>query len=576
MHNVEIALAFEQLADLLELAQENSFKIRAYRRAARIIAGLSEPVAQLLAEGSLTKIPGVGQAIVSKVEELLETNRLRALKDAAARFPPGLIQVMGLPGIGPKRARSLFDHLKVTNPADLATAAKAHKIRTVPGFGAKSEAAIAQNLTVLDKRTGIIGLSLARSLIEDLTTFVTHLPGVRRVTAAGSVRRWEELVEELSLLVETPHPTVLLDAITVNPLVTGVTGRDNDSLLATTRWGVTLRVTVAGSEETFWGALLWQTGPDTHLNRLSALAVQRSLQLGPLGLYRDNSLLTVGSEEDLYSALGLPFFPPELRGDGSEVSKALAGWQPQVFRPGAIRGDLHVHSRYSDGHNSLAELSAAAQDLGYEYLAVTDHSASLKIAFGLSIPELAAKNRAIDEANVTNQNIRLLKGTEVDILADGRLDYPDEVLAGLDVVVASVHTRFHQPAEEMTERVVSALKNEHVDILGHPTGRLLNSREPYALDLERVLEEAARYGTWLEVNSSPDRMDLSAAHIRLAAEYGVGIVINTDAHETNQLNNMAYGVALAGKAALDPAAVVNTLSTGELLRELGRKTKKSP
>jgi len=574
LHNVELAIAFSQLADVLELAGENPFKIRAYRRAARTLAGLSAPAADLLAGGKLTDIPGIGRQIAAKVGELLETNQLRALKEAAARFPPGLIQVMELPGIGPKRARTLFEHLKVGNPAELAGAAKAHKVRTVPGFGAKSEADILRNLAVLDKRTGLIPLSLARALVVALTGYLAHLPGVQRVAPAGPVRRWEELVGELSMVVEAHDPAATLEAVALNPLISEVTGRGEDSLAAMTRWGVPLRVTVAGGEAAFGAALLWQTGPGAHVDRLAALASERGLQLGPAGLFREGRLLPAAGEEDLYSALGLPFLPPEVRADGAEVDRALAGWQPQLLQPGAIRGDLHVHSRYSDGQNSLAELLAAARQLGYDYLAVADHSVSLRVAHGLSVTDLTAKNQAIDEMNAANPDFRLLKGAEVDILADGRLDYPDEVLAGLDVVVASVHSRFHQPLAEMTERVVTAVKNEHVDILGHPTGRLLNAREPYALNLERVLEEAARHDTWLEVNASPERLDLSAPHIRLAASYGVKMVIDTDAHDVNQLTDMAYGAALAGKAGLDPAAVVNTLPTGELLRALRRKNKK--
>ncbi|MDA8333506.1 MAG: DNA polymerase/3'-5' exonuclease PolX [Peptococcaceae bacterium] len=574
MHNVEIGFTFSQLADLKELAGENPFKIRAYRKAADILAGLDQPAGDLLAAGKLTDIPGIGRAIAAKVGELLATSRLRALQEAAARFPPGLIQVMELPGIGPKRARLLFDHLKVADTAELAAAAKAHKVRTVPGFGAKSEADILHNLAVLDGRKGTIRLSLARSLTAGLAGHLAVLPGVKRVIPAGPVRRWEELVNELNVVLLAADPAAVLAAVTVNPLVAGVTGQGGDFLIASTRWGVPLLVTAVAREGAFWAAVLWETGPRDHVERLAELAVDRGLRLDRRGLRRDGRLLEDAGEEDIYGALGLPFLPPEVRGDGREVAGALALGPPRLLEPGAIRGDLHVHSRYSDGQNSLAELVAAARALGYEYLAAADHSQSLKIARGLDPDTLAAKNTAIDELNAVNPDFHLLKAAEVDIRPDGSLDYPAEVLAGLDVVVASVHSRFNLPAAEMTERVVTAVKNEHVDILGHPTGRLLNSREPYALDLERVLEAAARHDTWLEVNASPERLDLSAAHIALAAEYGVGLAIDTDAHDLSQLNDMAYGVALARKAALEPAAVVNTLSTGELLHVLGRKSKK--
>lgn len=565
MHNVEIGFTFGRLADLLELAGENPFKVRAYRRAARILATLDRPAAEDPA--GLTGLPGIGRAIAAKVEELVSSGRLAALEKAAARFPAGLVQVMELPGIGPKRARALYEHLQITDPTSLGEAARSHRVRTVPGFGAKSEADILHNLTVLARRTGFIRPALARSLTSGLTGHLSALPPVRRVEAAGAVRRWEELVDELNVVVLAADPAAVLDAVEVNPLVAEVTAREEDRLDASTRWGVTLRVNVATGEAAFWGRLLWETGPRAYVAGLAASAALAGLSLSRHGLTRSGVLLPAGSEEDIYKALGLPFVPPELRGE--EVSG-----DGSLLTTGAIRGDLHVHTGYSDGQNSLAEMAEAARRLGYEYLAVADHSRSLKIARGLDLATLAAKNQAVDEENAAHPEFHLLKAAEVDILPDGSLDYPDEVLAGLDVVVASVHSRFNLPEKEMTDRVVAAVRNEHVHILGHPTGRLLNAREPYALDLPRVLEEAARHGTWLEINASPDRLDLSAENIRLAVRYGVRLVINTDAHDTGQLGNMAYGVAQARKAGLGPAAVLNTLSTGELLRALAGKAKK--
>jgi len=571
LHNVQLARAFAQLADLLELAGENPFKVRAYRRAADLLASLNEPAASLLRDGRLIQMPGIGRQIAAKVDELLATGRLRALEAAAARFPAGLLEIMELPGVGPKRARSLFEHLGVSNPRELDEAARAHRVRAVPGFGAKSEADIVRNLAVLEKRTGVVLLSLARRLAADYAAHLAACPGVERVMIAGAVRRWEELVGELNLVAASRDPAGTLAAARLHPLVAEITGQGGDFFRATTPWGLTLKVTVAADGASFWWIILRETGPRDHVRRLEDLAVSLGLEPRPPGFSRAGGPLPVNGEEDLYRALGLPYLPPEVREDGSEVDRALAGWIPRLLDRGQIRGDLHVHSAYSDGRNSMGELAAAARRLGYAYLAVTDHSASLKVARGLSTEVLAAKNRAIDEYNAANPGLRLLRGAEVDIRPDGSLDYPDEVLAGLDVVIASVHSRFNLPRAQMTERVVKAVQNRYVHILGHPTGRLLNQREPYALDLERVLAAARDHDTWLEINASPERLDLSAEHVRLAAGLGVKVVIGTDAHEMNNLEYMEYGVAVVRRAGVDPATVVNTWEGGELWRALGKK-----
>jgi len=562
LHNVQLAQRFRQLADLLELAGENPFKIRAYRRAAGLLASLNEPVAVLARDGRLRRMPGIGPQIAAKVEELLSTGRLRALEAAFERFPAGLIDVMGLPGVGPKRARSLYEHLGVTGIPDLAEAARARRVRAVPGCGAKSEADMLRNLAVLEKRTGLIPLSLARTLTADFQDHLAACPGVDRVMAAGAVRRWEELVAELNLIALSHDPDQTLAAARLHPLVNGVVEEGGDFFRAATPWGVRLKVTLAAGEQAFWAILLRETGPPAHVRRLEDLA--RSLR-------RTGTVRSVAGEEDIYRNLGLPYLPPEIRGDGGEVDRALRGWVPRLLERAQVRGDLHVHSSYSDGHGTLHELAEAASPMGYGYLAVTDHSVSLKVARGLSLETLSAKNRAVDEYNDANPGFRLLKGAEVDIGPDGDLDYPDEVLAGLDLVIASVHSRFNLPQAQMTDRVVKAVQNKYVHILGHPTGRLLNQREPYALDLERVMAAARDHDTWLEVNASPERLDLSAEHIKLAARFGVKVVIGTDAHEMNHLEHMDYGVALVRRAGVDPATVVNTWDAGELLRALAAK-----
>lgn len=567
MQNFEIARAFEELADLLELKGEDFFKIRAYRKAARVIAGLNEPVERLHESGGLAVVPGIGKNILAKVGEMIATGKMRKLEELRQEFPPGLLEIMDLPGIGPKRAGLLYRHLGVTTLDELEKEAHAKRVRELPGFGVKREQDIIRSIEMLRHRSGKVLLATARELAGELREFVGNIPGVGRVDLTGSARRWRETVRDIDLLAMTGDAGGLFQAFSAHPRVKEVLSREDDRVKVLTWWGVVVEL-LAAKEEEYWPALLWSTGSRAHYRRLQELAREKGFFLTRNGISDERGrFLPVSSEEDIYNCLGLPLIPPELRENLGEIEFCLReGRLPGLVNLSDVKGDLHVHTSWSDGINTLEQVVAYAREKGYEYIAITDHSRSLRIARGLSLERLKEQRRAIERINEKSSSFRVLTGIEVDILPQGGLDCPDEVLAQLDVVIASVHTSFRQDRQTMTERILSAVRNKHVHVIGHLTGRLLGQREPYQLDLERILEEAREHGKCLEINASPDRLDLNEEHARLAKEFGLKMVISTDAHDLRRMDEMSYGVAVARRAWLGPEEVVNTRGAGEVLK----------
>ncbi|MEW6423485.1 MAG: DNA polymerase/3'-5' exonuclease PolX [Bacillota bacterium] len=572
LQNFEIAWAFRELADLLEFKEEDFFKVRAYRRAAKTIAGLNEPVELLYRRGDLAGVPGIGKNILAKIGEMVATGKMRKLEELRAEIPPGVLEIMDLPGIGPKRAALLYKHLKVASLNDLEEEARQARVRAVPGLGAKTEQDILRNIEMLRSRSGRVLLGFARELAQELGEFLKNLPGVKRIEPTGSVRRWRETVGDIDLLAMTDAPERLFASFAGHPQVKEILVREEDRMKVITWWGVVVEL-LAAPEEAYWSTLLWSTGNQEHYRQLQLLAQQKGLELSRGGIRRqDGKFFLIKGEEDIYRHLGLPFIPPDLRENRGEIEFCLkTGRLPEVVRLRDIKGDLHIHTNWSDGVNSLEQIIDYARKKGYRYIAITDHSPSLKIARGLSLEQLKEQRKLIEKMNEKYDDIRIFSGLEVDILPQGGLDCPPEILAQLDVVIASVHTSFRQDRRTMTERILSAVRNEYVDIIGHLTGRLIGQREAYLVDVEKILAAARDYGKFMEINSSPDRLDLSEEHARLAKEYGLKMVINTDAHDLRRMDEMPYGVAVARRAWLQPADVLNTLKIDEVTKLFRKK-----
>ncbi|WP_027717714.1 DNA polymerase/3'-5' exonuclease PolX [Desulfovirgula thermocuniculi] len=580
MHNMEISWALRELADILEFLGEDFFKVRAYRRAAKIIAGLERPAEELYRQGTLGKIPGIGRNILAKIGELLTKGEMEKLKALRQEVPAGILEIMALPGIGPRRARFLYEQLGVTSLEELERAAREKKVRALKGMGVKTEMEILRSIELVRRRQGEVLLPLARELARELAECVREAPGVLAVSVAGGVRRWQETVGEILLVAAAKGAEPVLGALAAHKRVREVAWQGNGGIRVQTWWGVPVELRVVKPEE-YGVALVKATGSEEHCARLFALARRKGVSpedllfppaagdaTQPVPEFPGAPLPQ--AEQEVYRRLGLWPVPPELREGGEELEAAVRPEPPRLIEPGDIKGDLHVHSDWSDGASSILQLVQRAKEKGYRYIAITDHSRSLGVARGLSLERLEEQHRFIRELNEKEKDFRVLTGVEVEILPRGGLDFPEEVLAGADVVVASIHSGFRQDRETITGRLLEAIKNEHVDIIAHPTGRLLGEREAYAVDMERVLEAAAKYGKILEINSSPDRLDLDPHYARLARQYGVKVAINSDAHDLRRLDEVVYGVAVARRAWLSPEDVVNTMDLPDLLKILGR------
>lgn len=568
MRNIDIAWIFYEMADLMEIKGDDFFKIKAYRSAAKTISRLNQPVEELVRRGVFNKIPGIGKAINAKTREILETGTCRTYQELLDQVPRGLLEIRSLPGIGPKKARILHQKLGVTSLEELEEAAKRRLVRKLPGISAKTEHEIVRNIRSLKEGRSQVLLGLARELAKELVEYLENLPEVARAEIGGGTRRWKETVSDVDIVAAADDVNGVLDAFTAHPRVTKVLQRDSNRIQVNTWWGVPVDLTVVTVDE-FITAWHRNTGSRKHYQHLSLLAEEKGFKLSHKQLVDAYGReLEVQDEEDIYRHLGLEYIPPELREDNGEIEAAQTGTLPRLVELEDIKGDLHVHTNWSDAAGSLEEMVEGARKKGYSYMAITDHSGSLKIANGLDAARLKKQVKEIEKLNQQFDDFTILTGVECDILADGSLDHEDELLAQLDVVIASVHSHFQQDKETMTNRIISAIEHEHVDIIGHVSGRLLGRRGGYELDVERVLEAAAKYNTVMEINSSPDRLDLSEENARLAKELGVKVVINTDAHDLKRLNEIEYGVAVARRAWLTPDDVVNTREVEDLLKNL--------
>ena len=566
MNNQQVAEIFDRMGDMLEIKGESIYRVLAYRKAAESIRSFGLAIQQVWENGQLRQIPGVGEAIESKIDELLKTGKLGYYEKLKAEIPESLVEVLRVGDVGPKKALRFWRELGITSVEGLEAAARAGRLRDLPGMGTRSEAKILENIEALKKRqTDRILLGIAWPVARGLLERLREITGVTAAEAVGSLRRWRETVGDVDLLVASHKPRDVMSAFVRFPEIARVLGQGDTKGSVELANGLRVQLWVHPPER-LGTALQYATGSQAHNVRLRELAQDQGFSLSEHGFKRaDGKEILCSEETKVYDTLGLPWIPPELREDRGEIQEARAGRLPNLVRLEDLVGELHAHTNWSDGRHTLEDMARAALASGLRYLVITDHSRSLGVANGLSIERLREQSKVIDEVQRSVKGIRLLRGAEVEILADGRLDYPDEVLAELDLVCASLHTSLRQPREKVTARLLGAIENPHVDMIGHPTGRLVGSRDAADLDIDPILQAAAERGVALEVNASPDRLDLSDVHARRARDLGCLIAINTDAHRPEHFDLRIYGVGVARRAWLGPDQVVNTWPVDHLL-----------
>ena len=567
VQNAEIATMFDQAADLLEIKGDNPFRVRAYRRAARTIEGLPQSVGSMLAkEADLSELPGIGKDLAGKITGIVESGHFDLLDQLKKKLPGDLGAMAGLPGLGPKRIKLLYDKAKVRTLDDLRRAIKVGKLHGLHGFGPVIEKKLAAALEkpLAEKR---FKLAVAEAEAESLVAF---LRDKGQVVVAGSYRRRRDTVGDLDILVTSKQGPAVGDKLVRYDNVADVLAHGPTRTTVLLRSGIQVDLR-AVPEESYGAALLYFTGSKAHNIALRGIANARKWKLNEYGLFSGKRRIAGASEEEVYRKLGLAYIPPEMREDRGEIALALNGELPRLISAGDMRGDLHVHSDWTDGTASIANMAAAAQACGYAYMALTDHSRRQTMSHGLDPAKVARQLREIDKINDTFKGFTILKGIEVDILKDGELDLPDATLAQLDVVIASVHSFFDLPREAQTQRMILAMRNPHVSIVGHPSGRLIGEREPYDIDMDAITSTARDLDCYLEINAEPDRLDLNDIHAHMAKSKGVKIAISTDAHSVNAFQYMRFGVDQARRAWLTADDVINTRQFGDLRKLLKRR-----
>jgi DNA polymerase (family 10) len=565
VRNAEIAEAFEELASLYELDGAVVYRVVAYRNAAKAIREAGVSVEEMAREGRVVELAGVGKTIAEKIDALLETGAIPAADKLKARIPSGLIAVTRIPGLGPKRARLLYETLGVTSLDELREAAEQGRLKDVPGFGAKAEenvlTALADGADGSPKSRML--LSKALEIGDELVAAMREHPSALRVELAGSARRWADDVKDLDIVAASSDPAAFVEAFSASPAIDVVSSSGEAGARAVTHTGLPVDLRIV-PEEAFGNLLQHFTGSGKHNEALRTAAVKRGLHVSEYGIADDESgdSIAYATEEEVYERLGMQWIPPELRENRGELEAARERRLPQLIELGDIRGDLHMHTTASDGHASIQEMAEAARERGYEYVAITDHSASH--GFGDDVPPDELLRQIERIRSVELEGITVLAGTESNVLLDGSLDYEDSLLERLDWVVASLHTSFRLSEQEQTERMLRAMEHPLVDVIGHPTGRLIERRQPYPIDIDRVIAKAVETGTFLEINANPDRRDLNDVYAKAAGEAGVTLLIDSDAHWPRTLANMRYGVATARRAWLTAEQVANTRSWAEL------------
>lgn len=556
MKNKEIAEKLEQLADVLEFKGEMPFKINAYRKAARTISELSDDIEKVWQEGKLAQLPGIGKGIQGKIEQYLSEGRIRQLEEALKDTPKDLFKLLAIQGFGPKSVALAYKELGVETVEELEAALKDGSLAKLPGMGERKVENIKKGVELLKTAESRVSIGVAMPMVVEIIEFLksNHGPLIEQIAYAGSVRRGRETVHDIDILAVSENGGELIQAFTKMPRVTKISGagETKGSIVLDDRFQVDLRVVPKAS---FGAALQYFTGSKEHNVHLRELARNRGLKINEYGIWRDDEKIGGEKEEDIYEQLGMPWIAPELREDRGEIEAALAGDLPHLIEPDHIRADLHIHSRYSDGQLPIREMAAHLKERGYSYMAFTDHSKYAVYANGLNEERLAEQIAEIRALNKEFGDFQILCGIEVDILPDGSLDFSDDILASLDFVIASIHSAFKT---DPTGRIIAAMENRYVDVIGHPTGRLISRREGYTLDMDKVIQVAEESGTALEVNAYWDRLDLSDINIRKAVQSGVKLSINTDAHDPRHLPMMMYGVATARRGWATAKDVLNT------------------
>jgi DNA polymerase (family 10) len=569
MTNGEIARILREIAILLDM-EGVQFKPRAYEKVAYAVEALDQPLSELYQkEGvkAIEAIPGVGKAIGEKIVTLIETGRLPYYEELKQKIPVDLASLTGIEGLGPKMIKALYDQLGIKTVEDLEKAAQEGKIRSLPHFGEKSEQKILKGIAFLKKSSGRFPLGVALPLVLEIKGRLQEIKGVKQVAIAGSIRRRKETIGDGDILVVSSHPDLVMEVLVRMPEVvhTHAKGHTKSSVKLNNGMDVDLRVV---EEKSFGAALNYFTGSKDHNIVLRRIAQEKNLKLNEYGVFRGEKSIAGRTEEEVYEVLGLPYIPPELRENSGEIEAALKGQLPDLVDYDDLRGDLQTQTTWTDGANSIEEMVEEAKRLGHEYIAITDHTKSLAMTRGSDEKKLREQMAVIDELNKKYRGFRILKGAEVNINKDGTLDIDDETLAMLDVVGVAVHSHFNLSREEMTRRIIRAMENPNADILFHPTGRLIQRREPYDVDMDEVIKTAKRTGTVLEIDAYPDRLDLKDEHVRKAVEAGVKLVIDSDAHSINHLNFLHYGIATARRGWAKKSDVINTKPLKEFLKSL--------
>lgn len=570
IHNVDIARLFETTADLLEIKGENPFRIRAYRNAARIVEDLPHELASMVEEDTdLTKLPGIGKDLAEKIREIVTKGSSPALEKLRSELPPHITDLLNLPGLGPKRVRTLYKELDVVDLETLKKAAEAGRIRELPGLGEKTEKQILEGIASQADSSRRFLRAHVIPHAEAYQEYLCQSPQVKKIDLAGSYRRGRETIGDLDFLVWADDAPTVMEHFVAFDEVREILAQGETKSSVVLQSGVQVDLRVV-PEASYGAALHYFTGSKAHNIAMRKRAQQRNWKLNEYGLFDGEEAVAGPDEESIFAALELPWIPPELRENRGELdTKAL----PELITEADIRGNLHAHSRWSDGKNTIAEMAEAARKAGYEYLAMTDHSKRLTVANGLNEDRLIEQIEEIDELNQSLSDFVILKGIEVDILEDGSLDLPDSVLSLLDIVIVSVHSKFNLPADKQTERIMRAMDNPHTTFVAHPTGRLLLSRPPYAVDVPKLIRHARERGCFLELNANPQRLDLNDNYCQLAKKEGVRLCINTDAHNCMDVAQMGHGIAQARRGWLEAKDVINTVPRAQLI-QLIKSTKR--
>ncbi|WP_457756230.1 DNA polymerase/3'-5' exonuclease PolX [Thermodesulfatator indicus] len=567
MRNKEVADIFRKIAALLEIKGDNPYRIRAYQRAAQNIEALTVDVEELAAKGKLERIPGIGKDLAQKIIEILETGTLQKYEELKQEIPPELLKFLEIPGFGPKKAKIVYETLGIKTIEELEKACLEHRLSRLPGFGPKTEQNILKGIKLLKQKRGRLPIGLVLPWAEEIVALLKKKSPVERIDVAGSIRRRRETVKDIDILVTAKDHLKVMDVFVSLPMIDEVIAKGETKTSVRLKQGIQVDLRVV-DPECYGAALAYFTGSKAHNIRIRELGVQRGLKINEYGIFCGQERIGGKEEEEVFAAVGLPWIPPELREDRGEIEAALEGRLPQIVAYDEVIGDSHVHSKFSDGSASIEEIAAYARKLGLKWVGIVDHSQGLKVAGGVPIEKITEKKRAIEDFNKRSKDVKLLCGTEVDILGDGSLDYPDEVLKEFDLVIASIHSGFKQGEENITARLVAAMKNPYVHCIGHPTGRLLGEREPYPVDMEALIKTARETKTALEINAYYKRLDLNDINTRAAKEAGVKLLIGSDAHILDQMNFLPLGTAVARRGWCEKKDILNTLSYREFKKHL--------